>query len=360
MHESRLKPYKFLKNLFRNSIGALLAHPLSGCILTILFLSLPPSLLCADDSDSKDSQTILSLHAKGTALYDEQKYAEAAQVYREMLTVKHDYQYYYYVGECDYMRKRYDLAVEAFSIFLQNADDTVASEAIEHAKNVIAEVAGAVGYLSVQDENESEVWVDGEHRETTSLQGAIAVMSGTLAVSFKENGETVYEAEIEVAQGETVELQRPEPVAEQPAAVPEPQEEPLMQDEPSEVMPAASEESQRSPLKTVGIVTAGIGVATVVAGLVTGKLVASKKDQLTDNCDNQKFCEDGNRELHDDAKSLAKATDILLVTGVALTVTGVILAIAGHKKSKTAEKIALKTTPLFDSTMLGVSIHGSF
>ncbi|MBN2528159.1 MAG: hypothetical protein JXR76_17335 [Deltaproteobacteria bacterium] len=98
----------------------------------------------------------------------------------------------------------------------------------------------------------------------------------------------------------------------------------------------------------------------MVSGLVTGKLALSKANQLEDNCDGQTDCDVSNKDLYNSAESLATATNVLLATGSALAITGIVLALVGHRKSNANEKLAVHTTPLIGQSLLGVGIHGSF
>ena len=329
-------------------------------IMVLLAVVSQASLLFASDGSSNNAQVIKDLHAKGVSLYEQQQYGEAAQVYREMLTVAHEYQYYYYVGECEYKRERYDLAIEAFRLFLENTGEDLPAEARAHAEDAEMKSATMVGYLSVKEDNTLEIWVDGEHRGTTPMNRNVAVLPGAHTVSFLQNGESVYTAEVTVALSETVDVQRPEPepVVEQPAEAPE--KEITAEEQTLDTETDATPTKEMSPLTTTGFVMAGFGGAALAASLVTGKLALSKADQLSDNCDGERLCEDSNKNLHGDTDALIKTTNILLATGTVLTVSGVALAIIGRQRSKRSETISLRTTPVVGQNVLGVVFLGSF
>ena len=284
------------------------------------------------------------------------------------------FQFYYNIGECEYLRNRYDLALEAFETYLEKGGEKISAEDRAHAEHVIQESAAIIGRLNVTGEGTFEIWVDGEDRGKTPLSGLIPLMPGKHTVAFMINGNTIGEQAVSIGEGATVEVTIPKnrnaSVPIQPPAQPDAKDAELksnsFQKKPvdggTEIQKSdsVSTERRKSPMMTTGFILAGIGGATIAASLVTGKLALSKANRLEDNCDGQKDCDESNKNLHDRAASLAIATNILLTTGSALAITGVVMAIVGHRKSTSNEKLAVQTTPLLGQSLMGIVIQGSF
>jgi len=72
----------------------------------------------------------------------------------------------------------------------------------------------------------------------------------------------------------------------------------------------------------------GAGGVLLAGGLVTGIMYLSDKGQLQDNCDDSaKSCDADQESNLEEAKTLAVATDVLLLTGLASLVAGIVLKI---------------------------------
>jgi len=87
-------------------------------------------------------------------------------------------------------------------------------------------------------------------------------------------------------------------------------------------------------------VVTGVGVATIGAGFFVGIQAKSKRDEAQDNPVNR----DANSDF-EDAKSLAKTANTLIIAGAIITAGGVTWAILGSKKKK-AETSKLHVTVL--------------
>ena len=103
-----------------------------------------------------------------------------------------------------------------------------------------------------------------------------------------------------------------------------------------------------SPLRITGFVTAGIGVAALLGGGVTGLLSKQREDDARAQC-NGNVCPTAAREEFDSAKSLANLTNILLIGGGVLAATGITLIVVGGSKSQerpTTASLMLTPAPL--------------
>ncbi|MBN2530187.1 MAG: tetratricopeptide repeat protein [Deltaproteobacteria bacterium] len=326
--------------------------------LIVLILAMQSSHLNAAKSNTNNKKEAMKkLYYDGVDLYEKQQYQEAAQAFKDLIDLSHHFAYYFNLAECEYARDRLDLALEAFEIYLNKMGDTVTPERRAHAEKVIKEAKASVGYINIEEADTLAVWIDNEHRSDTPLPKPIALLAGQHNVTLNQSDNELYKIDVTVTIGEIVQIQRPivqsDEKQEQPAE-PSPSS---LKAEPVSDVPI---KSKASLLKLTGITTTGVGVALLVSSMVTGKLAVSRSDELAENCNHQKLCEDDNKNVQAEADKLIKTTNILLVSGALLTVTGVILTITGHKKNKSREKIAVTTDPKISISMLGVSLQGIF
>ncbi len=115
-----------------------------------------------------------------------------------------------------------------------------------------------------------------------------------------------------------------------PAAAPAPVSQPPM--------PAAD---SGSPLRTAGFVSAGVGVATVVGGVITGLMAKGKETDAKGLCRGT-VCPQSASAKFDSASSLATVSNILFIGGGAVTAAGVGLIVFGGPKAE-PEKTARVT-----------------
>jgi hypothetical protein len=97
--------------------------------------------------------------------------------------------------------------------------------------------------------------------------------------------------------------------------------------------PAASPQpsSGGSGLRTAGFVTAGVGAAALVAGVITGVLSKSAESDATGACNADNVCPTSAEEDFDSAASLATMTNVFLIAGGVLATAGVGMIVFGGK-----------------------------
>ncbi len=102
----------------------------------------------------------------------------------------------------------------------------------------------------------------------------------------------------------------------------------------------AADSGGMSPLRLTGFVTAGVGVAALLGGGVTGLLTKQREDDARDQCAGN-VCPTAARSDFDNAESLATLTNVLLIGGGVLAATGVTLILLGGD-SKTEDPTAAR------------------
>lgn len=331
--------------------------------ITAWFMALWTGLQCFSVSAADNTKEMKAVYDRGVSLYEQKKYAEAGHAFRELVEGTEDPKYYYNVGECEYLRQRFDLAKEAFEIFLARAGDAVNKERRAYAEEVIQKVTPVLGHLKVDDKPDLEVWVDDEHRTSTPTDKPIIVMSGEHIVVLKEDGEPVFEGKIIVErEGVSVvkrtESEPTEDMSSPPSSSEQPSSQPATQGIPNDI----NEEASKEPIKPVGFGMLGVGVAMLTGGVITGSLALSKEESLKDKCPTKTGCSEQDKKIHDSGRRLATAASVLLPIGGAFAIVGVVLATVGYKRESRQEHktVSIKIDPLLDSYTAGVAVSGRF
>jgi len=129
--------------------------------------------------------------------------------------------------------------------------------------------------------------------------------------------------------------------------------------------PPAESSSGGSPLRTVGFVTAGVGGAALIGGVITGLMAKGKESEALDQCEGNN-CAPAAEESFDSASSLATVTNVLLIGGGVLAAAGVgLIVFGGSGSAEQAPQAAtaaprLVLSPAVSPGMSGVWATGSF
>ena len=152
--------------------------------------------------------------------------------------------------------------------------------------------------------------------------------------------------------------------AQQPAAVPTPIA-PAPAAQPVSQPPPVPDSDGKFPVRTVGFVTAGVGAAALVGGVVTGLLARSAESKATDACGADKVCPTSAESDFDSASSLATMSNVFFIGGGVLAAAGVGMIVFGGDSSAEAPKSAtsaarLRLIPVVSAREAGVFATGSF
>jgi hypothetical protein len=329
-----------------------------------------------------DEEKVDALELHGLALYQRELFDEAAEAFRRLLKIRPNQHVYFNIGQCDLMRKRYDLALEAFTVYLASDTDKISKKRLEYTKDVVKEITKVVGVLDIRGKTPMEVWIDDELRGKIPLGSPLYVLKGEHRLVFKRDDEIVQTETYAVKPGETITIQAPylapkpksksvgpsqsgsEPESAEKAtgeATPNSSETPTIE----KSVASPQRVSTSSPLRNAGIFLAGIGGAAVIGSVITGSVALSKNKELTDNCpDKEQTCSDSNRDLQNSVIALGVATNVLLPIGGTILVTGVTLAIIGHRKTakqtESRTKRPVSIVPYGAPNMAGMLIEGRF
>lgn len=86
--------------------------------------------------------------------------------------------------------------------------------------------------------------------------------------------------------------------------------------------------------KTAGYVIGGLGIASLVAGAVTGGLALSKKGEMEDNCASDLACNQDGVDAADSGKTFATISTITFAAGAVAVGVGAFLILSGDSEGK--------------------------
>jgi hypothetical protein len=187
---------------------------------------------------------------------------------------------------------------------------------------------------------------------------ALRLRAGTHALTATHAGKTVrWEVALSPGRNESHDFDFSEPAAvvtPPPAAAGAPVAATVTQ-------PPAQPTASGSPIRTAGFVTAGVGVAALVGGVVAGLVAKGKESDAKGMC-RDTLCPASAESKFDSAKSMATVSNILIIGGGALTLGGAGMIVFGGPKSETtnAAHVTLRMLPAVGRDGAGLWATGSF
>jgi hypothetical protein len=116
-----------------------------------------------------------------------------------------------------------------------------------------------------------------------------------------------------------------------------------------------------SSLRTVGLITAGAGLAAVAVGSVFGLMAIAKNNDSKSTCDAGNVCDPGGKSLRDQALTDGNASTVAFVIGAAAFATGVVLVLAapgGHASA--SQSARLEAAPSVSPGAAGLTFRGAW
>lgn len=191
---------------------------------------------------------------------------------------------------------------------------------------------------------------------------ALRLRAGTHTLTASTSDGRKEKWEVVLTPGKSVDYRfafAPPPVA-QPAAPLSPTE---ASTTPVSLPPPVDDGEGKFPLRTVGFVTAGVGAAALVGGVVTGFLARSAESDAKNAC-NGKVCPTSAETDFDSAASLATMSNVFFIGGGVLAAAGVGMIVFGGDGSTQASHAAtaprLRLTPVVTAREAGLFATGRF
>lgn len=200
--------------------------------------------------------------------------------------------------------------------------------AVEEAQREFARLDTRIGHLVVEVPSSMQstivIELDGQPYPTTSYNTVRFIEAGQHRVVERVPGRAQREHVINVSPGATERLPIEAPAAptvEAPVVAP----------------PRTEVVLRPNPLRTVGFVTAGVGVAALVGGVITGVMANGQFADLEAACPNRVCPNATALDQRGSVDALAGATNGLLIAGGVLAAAGVVLVIVGHPREETVQ-----------------------
>jgi hypothetical protein len=199
-------------------------------------------------------------------------------------------------------------------------------DAVAEARREIERLDGRLGHLAVELSPElrgATVTLDGQALPPEALGTVRYVEAGphTLRAQREGHPDVVRSFTIPPGGTERVLLEAPAPVVTGPVVV----------------TPRTTTVLRPNPLRTVGFVTAGVGGALLLGGVVTGVMASSEYDQLARDCPMMRCATQSQLDRRNTVDTLSGASTALYVTGGVLVATGVVLILVGKPREEVVQ-----------------------
>jgi hypothetical protein len=199
-------------------------------------------------------------------------------------------------------------------------------DAVAEARRELERIDGRIGRLAVEVSatlQGATVTLDGQEVPASALGSVRYVDAGPHTLRAQLTGRPDVERSINVAPGATerVQLDAPAPVVEAPVVVP----------------PRTTTVLRPNPLRTVGIITASVGGAALLGGVITGLMASSEFDQLALECPMMRCATQAQLDRRNSVDSLATTSTALYISGGVLIAAGVALFFVGKPREETVQ-----------------------
>jgi hypothetical protein len=273
------------------------------------------------------------------------------------------------LGLCSFKLERDGEALDAYNQYLKSGGNDIDPEERKQLERDVLLITGNSAAVSLTSSVADVEVIDARAGtsvppQTYKFQGtglALRLRAGTHTLTATTPDGKQERWEVNLSPGKTVEHAfsfgatatpvAAAPVAAAPAGEPTPD-------------PVDKGESGGSGLRTVGFVTAGVGAAALVGGVVTGLMAKGKESDATDQCTADKVCPTSAEADFDSASSMATVSTVLYIGGGVLAAAGVGMIVFGGGGKESAPAAArgprLELSPYVGATGAGVFARGSF
>jgi hypothetical protein len=201
-----------------------------------------------------------------------------------------------------------------------------------------------------------EVTRDGNTVSQASWGTALPIDTGTHTIEAKADGRKPYKTSVTIAKdGEKADVIVPKLEVDAQATA-QPVTSPTTGGTTPPPPPPPVVEKESGSQKTIGFIVAGVGVAGVAVGAVTGIMAMSKNNESKDKCPNSGACADkAGVDANDSAKTLGLVSTIgFIAGGVGLAAGAFLILTAGPSRA------GVRVVPDAGPKNAGLSLTGSF
>jgi len=285
-----------------------------------------------------------TLFSRAVQLYRDGDTQGALTAFRGAYDATKNWKILYQIAETEFAQRNYVAAVQAYEQYLEEGGDDIDSTRRAEVTAEIRRLRARISAVTVQTNVEgATVALDDEPVGTTPLPAALQLNPGVHHVSLRKPGYTDVERTVEVVGSEnrTIDVLM---TSHQSAA----------RDGANESHTTRRKEAGGSALKTVGLVMAGSGIASLAVGTVFGLSAKNKNDDAAKLCTGSVCSSQRALDLTDDARSAATVSTVTLIAGGALLVGGAALfLLAPSRESKSSVRVAPQVGPGLAGLTLG-------
>lgn len=302
-----------------------------GCAATALVLAMSGAAWAQPAVSQADRDAARQAALDGISAYNRQDYATALERLQRAEALFHAPVHMRYIA---LSLERQNSNREALEVWRRLSQETldasappVFRDAVEEARRAVPRLEATFGRVAIDLANagsDATVQVNGESVALSDLAAARLVSPGPQRVVARRPGFREVTRELTVAAGATERVSitfEPEVTAPPPP--------------PTEPEPRFETRRVTSPLRTVGLITAGTGVAVAVVGAITGVMAQGEFDSLEQACPNRQCSTAADLARRDDVDSLAGTSTALLIGGGVLAAAGVVLFFVGAPRTET-------------------------
>jgi hypothetical protein len=314
--------------------------------------------------------------AAAEALFDEakklvaqKKYAEACPKFAESNRLDRGAGTLIHLGDCYEKTKQmasawatYKEAASAAQALGRRDWEQLANKRASHLEKNLARLTVKVDAGGIE---KLEVKRDGAPLTEASWGSALPVDVGTHEVVASAPGYKEFKTSVTLAKdGDKVEISVPklEPLPKDTNVATKPTEDPKPQPKTPPPQPIIVHKDG-SGQRTIGFIVAGVGVAGVAAGAVTGLMAMGKNNDSKEICPNDGACASPDAvKANDDAKTLGLVSTIAFGAGAAALAIGAVLIFTAPSDSRptNAARAKLKLSPAIGPGNTGLFFSGTF
>ncbi len=314
------------------------------CLPALLVLSLS---LVATSAHAGDSKAALEAFRAAQSRYEAKDYPGALESAKKALELSGSPNARLYVGRS--LRELGRLAEAHFELErtlreardLAEKDDKYAATRDAAAAEValLDQKVGKVIVALVDAPAGTRVTLNGTPLDPSRLGKPVAVVPGDLLIRAQPDGGVVTEKSVEMKAGETqtvtmvlethgsTESDAPPPVVESQSDAP-------------------TDQPKGGTLRTIGFVTAGVGVAGIAVFAIAGSMSSSKFKQVEDDCGGKRCTDPKYGDTIDSGKRLETIANVgLVVGGVGLLAGGAIILFGGPKSTEKTGSASVSIAP---------------
>ncbi len=200
--------------------------------------------------------------------------------------------------------------------------------AVEEARREFTRLDSRIGHLVVEVPTTIQggvtIEIDGQPYPATSYNTVRFVDAGQHRIVDHTQNQPPREHVINIGPGATERVQIEAPVVQRVEV-------------PIVVPPRTEVVLRPNPLRTVGIITAGVGAAALIGGVITGVMANGQFADLEAACPNRRCPTQAALDQRNSVDTLAGATTGMLVAGGVLVAAGVTLFFVGRPREETVQ-----------------------